>query len=296
MAQPAAATANSTNVRSVVARLPIQLRVVRAGMGALEALAPPLAAVWGERLFRTPRRYPTPTRERSWLASAKALDVAVDDDLLPAWSWGEGPAVVLVHGWEGRGSQMGALALGLADAGFRAVAFDAAGHGGARSRLSSLPQFAAGVAGVSRAVGPVHAVVGHSFGAAASCWAVACGLDVERLVLVSPPFDLQRYLTTFADVVGVSPGIVAELIARIERRFDVDWREARRPALAGAARAPRTKVLVVHDRQDDETSWQDGAEVARSWPNAELVSTEGLGHRRVLRSPDVIARVARFIA
>jgi pimeloyl-ACP methyl ester carboxylesterase len=265
-------------------------------MGTLEALAPPLAAAWGERLFRTPRRFPPPPRERTWLASATPFDVQTKDDLLPAWSWGEGPTVVLVHGWEGRGSQMGALALGLADAGFRAVVFDAAGHGGARSRLSSLPQFAAGVAAVARALEPVHAVVAHSFGAAATCWAVASGLDVGRLVLVSPPFDLQRYITGFGDVVGVSRQTVSKLVARIERRFHVDWQEARRPAVAGARRSTYTRVLVIHDRDDEETSWEDGAAVARTFQRAELVATEGLGHRRVLRNPGVVARVAAFVA
>jgi len=303
MVDPIASAENSTTVR---ADGPV--RLLRAGLGALQAVAPPLAAAWGERLFRTPRRHPTPPRERAWLASATQSFVEAGDDVLPVWSWGEGPVVVLAHGWEGRGSQMGALGVGLAGAGFRAVAFDGPGHGGARSRLSSLPQLAAGIAAVAAAVdpplgpkhpplgpkNPVRAIVGHSFGAAAASWAVAQGLNVERLVLLAPPFDLDGYVVQFGDVLGASSRTVAGLVARIERRFAVDWQEARRPALAAARRAPATRVLVVHDRDDAETPWRDGEAVARSWPRAELVTTTGLGHRRLLRSAEVIRRVADF--
>jgi pimeloyl-ACP methyl ester carboxylesterase len=175
------------------------------------------------------------------------------------------------------------------------VAFDGPGHGGATSRLSSLPQLAAGVAAVAGAVGPVRAVVGHSFGAAAACWAVARGLAVERLALLAPPFDLDPYIVQFGELLGASPGTVAGLVGRIERRFDVNWQEVRRPALAAARLAPDTRVLVVHDRDDEETPWTGGARVARTWPCGELVTTQGLGHRRLLRDAAVLQRVAAFV-
>jgi hypothetical protein len=39
-----------------------------------------------------------------------------------------------------------------------------------------------------------------------------------------------------------------------------------------------------------------GAAIAAAWPGAELVTTEGLGHRRILRDPAVVARVTDFLA
>ena len=44
-------------------------------------------------------------------------------------------------------------------------------------------------------------------------------------------------------------------------------------------------VLVVHDRGDAEIPWQHGAAIARAWRGAEMLITEGLGHRRILRDP-----------
>jgi hypothetical protein len=55
-------------------------------------------------------------------------------------------------------------------------------------------------------------------------------------------------------------------------------------------------LLVVHDHDDDEIGWTEGAAIAASWPGAQLVTTSGLGHRRVLRDEHVAARAAAFLA
>src|SRR5438045_2400376 len=73
--------------------------------------------------------------------------------------------------------------------------------------------------------------------------------------------------------------------ARIERQLGVPW-----SALDVRTYAPdmRTPLLVVHDRDDAEVPWQDGAIIARGWPGAVLSTTGGLGHRRILRDPYVV--------
>jgi pimeloyl-ACP methyl ester carboxylesterase len=54
-------------------------------------------------------------------------------------------------------------------------------------------------------------------------------------------------------------------------------------------------LLLVHDRQDAETGWADSDAIARAWPGARLVTTTGLGHRRILGDPAVVAEVAGFV-
>lgn len=298
-------TEKSTNVRTAIDHrratqrgqaLPPQLRILRASLSFLESTSPALAALWAEALFRSPRRHAMPPRERQWVASAWPLRLGAGHDRIHAWSWGEGPTVVLAHGWEGRGSQMGALSLAIAGAGMRAVALDGPAHGASGRRLSSLPQMAAAIARVAHELGPVRAVVGHSFGAAATSWAVAGGMEVERLTLVAPGADLHSYIREFGTLLGASPTTVARMVRNLERRFDFSWEEARRPAIAGGARAPHLPVLVVHDHDDDEVPWRDGEAVAAAWPRSVLWETRGLGHRRILRDPAVGARVAAFVA
>ena len=42
-------------------------------------------------------------------------------------------------------------------------------------------------------------------------------------------------------------------------------------------------LLVLHDPEDREVPFEEGAEVARRWPGAELRPVAGLGHLRILR-------------
>jgi hypothetical protein len=62
-----------------------------------------------------------------------------------------------------------------------------------------------------------------------------------------------------------------------------------------AARVATPPLLLVHDRQDAETGWSDSAAIARAWPRSRLVTTGGLGHRRLLRAPAVVAEAAGFV-
>ena len=286
---PSFTAVKSTNVRSAV------LGVLGGALRGLERAAPPLAAGLAEVLFRTPHRHRAPARERDALTLARPHRVRYGGEALPAWAWGEGPTVLLLHGWEGRSAQMGPLAAALAAAGFTAVAFDAPAHGGSRRRLASLPQFAGALRAAVDQAGGAHAIVAHSFGAAAACWAVAEGVPVNRLALLAPAWDLDGYMTRFGQLLGVRRPTVDGMIARIERRFGIEWSVARRPAAAAAARAPEVAVLVVHDVEDEETPWQGGAEVARAFPRGALLTTRGLGHRRILRDRSVAAEVAAFV-
>ena len=64
------------------------------------------------------------------------------------------------------------------------------------------------------------------------------------------------------------------------------------PELGRAIAMPPT--LVVHDRGDAFTPVTDGEAVAAAWPSTRLRLTDGLGHRRLLRDPDVVAEVVDF--
>ena len=50
--------------------------------------------------------------------------------------------------------------------------------------------------------------------------------------------------------------------------------------------------LVIHDVDDDEVPLGDARAVASGWPGADLVTTAGLGHRRILRDDEVRDLVA----
>ncbi len=279
---------NSTNGRILYRRVAPLRWLLR----ALDPIAPGLVARLAFRLFRTTQRHPVPERERTWLESARPVELELDGKRVSGWSWGEGPAVLLVHGWAGRASQMGALAIALADAGHRAIALEAPGHGDSAGRVSSLPQFAATVRLAADAFGPLQAVIAHSFGAAGTGWALEQGARAERLVFIGSPGDLGGYMSGFRELFGLSETTFERMLAILEERFGIDWSESR---YATTVAADPTPMLVVHDQGDDETPYSGALTIARAWPRSRLLTTTGLGHRRILGDPEVIAEVVDFV-
>jgi pimeloyl-ACP methyl ester carboxylesterase len=274
---------DSTNVR---------LSILRQLMAALDHLSPRLGGLLAERLFFAPPRRARREDERA-LSTGQPLELRAAGRRIAAWRWGKGPAVVLLHGWGGRASQLSAFVAPLLERGFSVVAFDAPGHGRSTGTLSSAPEFAAALRAVADRVGGAHAVVAHSFGAAAAVLAIRRGLRCERLVFLGPAADPPAWIEPFARQVGITPRILGKLRQRSERRIGLRWDELAIPRQAAALGLP---LLVIHDRDDAEVPWSDGSRIAQAWPGARLLTTSGLGHQRLLRDPAAIGAAVSFLA
>lgn len=287
---------NSTNVRSS----PIGLRAARIGLRWLSPRAPALAARWAERLFRTGRRYDRPRWEREAIATARASRVPYEDSWLPTWTWSPETAtrepratVILIHGWEGRGSQLARFVPPLVERGVRVVAFDAPGHGDCRIARGSIVDHARALSVVAKHVGPVRGVIGHSVGGAAALFATRLGLEAERFALISPPTSPAQFASAFAQTLGLDPAVKEAMLARLETRYEMSFGDI--DVRFDAARLEQP-LLVVHDRDDRVVPCEEGKMLAESASRGDLMQTLGLGHRGVLRAQQVIEPVTHFLA
>ena len=282
-------TTKSTNERSFY----WQLVPLRLAFRLISTIAPRLTGRIALRLFRTPRKHKTPEREKSWLASSKAFQIEAGGERLIGWSWGSGPAVLLMHGWEGRGSQMGAFVEPLVEAGFRAITVDAPAHGKSTGRMSSMPQFAATVSALAERFGPIHGVIAHSLGAAATSWAAKTGTDIPRAVFIAPPGDIDDFISFFGDLLGLSHRSRREMVSQLERQFELSWEWVREVTLTPAC---DLSLMVIHDESDLDSPVENGRRVTAAWPEAEMMTTTGLGHRRILRNRSVVEQSVRFLS
>jgi pimeloyl-ACP methyl ester carboxylesterase len=271
----------------------LQLQATRVAMRALERTAPHLGAALAERIFFTPPRTTLTPSVRDVLATGRPFRVCVEDGRVAAWAWGHGPAVALVHGWGGRGGRLAtAFVAPLVASGFSVVTFDAPGHGASDGNLSSMPQVARALRAVADAAGSLFGVVAHSMGGSASALAMAEGLQIERAVFISPAADPARYAEEFAKMLAVGPTALAEMRRRSEARLRFRWSDLNVPRIAATLDTP---LLIVHDEADLTVPWEEGAAIAAAWPGAQLVTTKGLGHRDIVRDPDVVARTVDFL-
>lgn len=271
----------------------LQYRAARFAMRGLQRLSPTMAAVVAERLFFTPPRAGLAPAAREILRTGRPLQLSVGRARIAAWSWGRGPAVVLVHGWGGRGARLAATYVPpLVARGFSVIAFDAPGHGISDGRLSSMPQFARALQGVADVAGSVFAIVAHSMGGSATALAMSQRLRVERAVFLAPAADPAWFAAGFAKALAIAPSVMDAMRARSERRLGCRWTDLDVRQLVHSFDVP---LLVIHDQDDPTVPWADGAAIAKAWPHAELLTTNGLGHRDVVREPSVVARAVAFI-
>lgn len=258
-------------------------------------LLPEHAAALAERLFLTPPRTRLPESHFFDFLDARAGFVEHRGRLLATWRWGapDAPAVLLAHGWGGFAAQMRGFVPGLLSAGFRVIAYDQPAHGLSEGRLSGLPDFAQALVAVAAHHGNVRHVIAHSLGGVATAVALAQGMKLERAVLVSPPSDLVGFSRRFARWYWMAEPLRHAMQSAIEERFGVRWAELEVERIAPRLRAP---ALVIHDRGDAMVPWTQGAALARAWPGARLLSTEGLGHGRILESGLARQAAVDFVA
>ncbi|WP_224368043.1 alpha/beta hydrolase [Hyalangium versicolor] len=278
---------NSTNVRMELTRL-----VMRTRGRVLGTLAPDRTGRWAERLFRTPRRTPPSRTARSVLEQGQQRFLALCGEQVAVWSWGEGPRVLLVHGWSGYGGQLTAFVEPLVAAGFSVVAFDAPAHGLSSGRYSSFPDMARVIRAVAQATGGPHALIAHSLGAAASALALRDGMSVERAVFLAPPSDPRKAVAFLSRELALPERAKARMVERLEARLG-PLQQYVVPDFVPSLKVP---VRIFHDAHDEEVRLESGEAIARAWPGATLVRTEGLGHHRILYTPAIVSEAVAFIA
>jgi pimeloyl-ACP methyl ester carboxylesterase len=279
--------------RSSEERTSARVALLRAALRVLTFASLPLAARAAGALFRLPPRRRKIAEEERALAEARHERISTAaGDSISTWRWGEGPPILLVHGWGSRGARLASFVPSLLDAGFAAVTFDAPAHGASAGWLSSAPQFVGAIEAAAARFGPFRALIAHSMGGCASALAMRRGLSVERAVFIAPAANPGAFSQEFARFLRLPEPVMDLMKRRFERKFGYPWEEFDVPRIAGDFTAP---LLVFHDREDRDVPWTDGAAIARAWPGAHLVTTSGLGHRRVVDDPALIQTAVEFL-
>jgi pimeloyl-ACP methyl ester carboxylesterase len=267
------------------------LLTLRSFFAALSAVAPGATGALAVRVFRSPHRHHRPGWEKEILEHSARLPLASN---LAARTWGaaRAPIVLLVHGWEGRGTQLGAFVDPFVAARFRVIALDLPAHGDSIGRRTDLIECTEALRKVARDLGPLAGIVAHSFGGAITTLAIERGLDVRSVVLISAPSSIEGVLVRFGRMIGLGDRAMRAFRQRLERRTGVTLRDVEIFERASRLRVP---TLIVHDHRDRDVPFTDAERLAAQWPNALLMATDGLGHRRILRDAKVIERAVKFV-
>jgi len=285
--QPAIGQNNSTSDRAII-RIPA---VIRFGFQTISRISPKLAAEAARQIFFRPPRVAYRGEQHAVLANAQQGFLDLRKGRVRVYCWGDGPAVLLLHGWGGHSGQMTEFVAPLTKAGYRIVAIDAPAHGQSSGRLSSIIHFADAIAAAASSAGPLHAIIAHSLGTTAAVHALTNGLTVRRAVFLAPQARLTGYWQAFRQSLGMSEPVWQRMTAISE-----NWLKVRFADLHPADIAPRMKtpVLILHGTSDRMTPVAQGKELAALWPDAEFQAVEA-GHLSILRDWRVVLSSLEFI-
>ena len=235
-------------------------------------------------------RLPPPMAPTPLPPGGEPFTVTAQGAAVRGHSFGDGDTTVyLVHGWgglrqparrvrraPGRGRPPGRAVR-------RALARRLRARPGGPGRTHGV-EIAQALDAVFARFGPAEAVVAHSLGTVATYVALRFGwLGTDRLVLVAPMVEALSLFDQFQAILGFGDRTRRAFDREVDRFVGLPIEEF--DAIVQAAHVEPVPTLVVADVGDRQTPYADAERLVAALPDAELVTTEGLGHRRILRDP-----------
>jgi len=281
---------NSTNVRSVG----FKQRGTRLFLGVLWRCAPGYTRRLANNLFFSPIRPRLTDSQKQLLAEGDAFELRLHNKTIHCWQWGQGPAVLLVHGWNGRGIQLYRFIDPLVKSGYSVITFDAPAHGVSDGTTTNYFEFTDVIRSFVRPGNEYHvtAVIGHSMGAGA----IVNSLSKERIsmpaVLLAPALKLKEVVYNTFDLYGIPKNLYRHMIANLERTYGYSLKRDNPVRLIPDVTAP---IFIVHDRNDSMIPYMDSRSVAEKNAAVRLHTTVGLGHKRILLDEMVLRKALKYL-
>ncbi|MBN2510655.1 MAG: alpha/beta fold hydrolase [Spirochaetales bacterium] len=227
----------------------------------------------------------------------------VKNRTIPCYAYGEGPVVLMCHGWGSRAGHLAPMARLIARKGFRTVLFDAPGHSSTmvvpEPQTSSMFEFALALTAVASRLGSIDTIIGHSLGAMSALFTLTkrrhlkhLDLNSKKLVLISTPARFSLTLQSF----GAHHRLTAEdqtaLRKDLEHSYDMKVDEY--DCLEALDELPLPH-LVVQDEEDEYFSPDQTLLAAPPKADRRVFRTLGFGHDRILLHRDAARAIGEFI-
>ncbi|HFE38167.1 MAG TPA: alpha/beta hydrolase [Gammaproteobacteria bacterium] len=260
---------------------------------ALAGIAPGTSAKLSHACWTKTWRFQRPARELNCLRQATQNLLRVEGQDIVLYSWGEGPKVLLIHGWNGRATQYFAYVDALLEKGFGVLAFDAPGHGESSGDQTNVMQVSRLVNTIHQRYGRFEAMIGHSFGFLVAVNALRLGVKTNAMIGISSPADFGLLLAFFCKGFALNSKAETALTEFLKTRYGLKhFDEISAHVLAREFKFP---CLIIHDERDNQVPVSEARKIAKAWPASELLITKGLGHMRILRDPSIIRQSIAFL-
>ena len=210
-------------------------------------------------------------------------------------SWGEGPVIWLIHGWESRGATFYQLVPELVQAGFNTMVWDGPAHGDSPGERTHVPYQARCLA---EDIQQIHAdeqpyaLIGHSFGGASFALLWQMIQLPPRVVILAAPTRIDQVFSRMAQLLRLGKRSTQAFIIAVEAETGYSMAEA---SLIQQDFSTETDVLVMHDAEDQEVPFADFQALQSHWQGGKFIATQGLGHKHIKQDKAVFSEILRFL-
>jgi hypothetical protein len=279
-----------TNVRYIKAKQ----RGIHVLLSALWHLAPNAAKKIILNGFFKPTSYALTPLERQFLENATSFHIHVHDKDIQCWKWGQGPGILFVHGWNGRGVNFAYFFKPFIDAGYSVITYDAPAHGKSEGHVTNYFELSDTVRSF---LDPSHgfniqSIIAYSIGASATINCISKEKPLLDVVLIAPALKLKEILFNAFNHHGVPKIVYRNLVAEMERYYGYDVHQDNPDVLV---KTISTKMLIVHDKDDRTIPYMDSKILSEKTNHVDLHTTEGLGHKQILRDNAVVNVITAYI-
>ena len=261
----------------------------------LEVTSPKLATLFAAKLFTTPIKHKLPKREHEMDAQSSQLTMSIPaiNKEIVVYKYGKSDKkILLVHGWSGRGTQLVKIADALLKLGYSTISFDAPAHGKSKGKTTLLPEFIASILEIEKQLGPFDFAIGHSLGGMSILNAIEKGFKTNKAVTIGSGDIIQDIIDDFVVKLKLKSTIGVKLRDHFETQFRVEMDSFSSSRVAKSVTIP---ILVIHDNDDTDVNVKAAHHIHKNLNNAELLITEGLGHRKILGNDAVLKNIIKFI-
>ena len=263
----------------------------------LDILSPYLASRLLLFFFTRPIYFKTPDREFEFLEKSELSRILIPElnkNLQIYRLRNEGEKVLFIHGWNGRGSQFHQIAKECHNTGFDVTVFDLPGHGKSTSRSCNMPEIVSCIDHLNKKIGPFDHVISHSIGSVAALNSVKGENDFQSIVTISlPSLKIRPLFNDFVGMFGLPEKKYTDMMFGYFERKYKEKVSSFDPI--GFASSLHIRSLIIHCKDDRDADMSSSKGLHLEMANSEIILTEGLGHRRILRSELVSESIVNFL-
>lgn len=261
----------------------------------LAAINKKLAAAFALKLFETPIKHKLPKREQKMfeISHKSIFTLPYSKKKIMVYENKFGPKkVLLVHGWNGRGTQLVSIAKMFKELNYTVISFDAPGHGKSPGTTSNMKDFIEAIIELSKKYDGFDVIVGHSLGGMSTINSLSRGIVAEKAIIIGSGNKTIDITNEFLESIGLSKKNAPFLVKLFESKYQDTMSNY---DVAPHATNVKIPVLVIHDKNDVDVSYKAAEAINQNLINGTLLLTEGLGHRKILGDENVIETIEKFI-